>query len=53
MARNSVVAIIKNLEELKAKVEKYLETASDDRANELENEVECLEMAIESLENID
>lgn len=55
--RNEIKAIIKKLKEVQNKVQGYAENAilvnAEDRANELEFEVEAIETAIESLKEIE
>jgi len=51
--RNEVKAVLARLRAIQIKVEEHLDQATDERAEALENELDCLTSAIESLEDID
>jgi hypothetical protein len=52
--RNEIKSIIASLEKTKTNVAKYLARAeNEERIEELENELSCIEDAIETLNNID
>ena len=52
--RNEIKAVLASLEKTKTNVAKYLaRTENEEMIAELENELSCIEDAIEILENID
>lgn len=52
--RNEIKAVLTSLEKTKTNVAKYLaRTENEERIDELENELSCIEEAIEALSNID
>ena len=54
--RNSIKATIMRLNKIKSEVETYISNCNDtdeDRAGDLENELECIVTAIDALENIE
>ena len=57
--RNEIRSIITKLENTLEKVQEYLDNAenaeypNDDRIDNLQNEIDCIQEAIEALENIE
>ena len=52
--RNEIKSVLAKLEMVKSNVGKYIDrTENEERIDELENELSCIEEAIEALRNID